>query len=374
MDKSNENYTGLKTQYFSLGDLLAVGLMLATGLYFIVTSLIKIVDLFFGPMDSYILLSNSIGIAAGIGLIYGAYRFVTKSNFLKSIADGLFVEAIYERLEPLLADIAETRASYDVLNEKVENINFNINDIRKSIEEGRKQTDNDVTPIQYAMRNITHQFHYIMLITVTASLYLFMFNNPGGVIPYLSPIVFVLWWGLITSHSNLWEEAKAWYWVAVPILFIPMYSILITALYTPSTMLMVMYIGLSIYVLLYYSWCERKTRGILPFGIGERIQNLKDIIRSEVQSEEKEKIEEQEVKQVTINPYLIGLILTVLSIFMFAAAMIGYLMEVKVLPFSWQTLGLDITWTPFYSYGLIGSGTIFLLTGYFFVNKFRRKE
>ena len=370
MDKLNDNYRDLKSQYFSLGDILAIGLMIATGLYFIITSALKIVDLFIVNMNSFDLILNILGAAAGYGLVYGAFRFVTRSNFLKAIADGLFVEALYDRLEPLLADMAETRASYDVLSERVENLNFNINDIRKSIETGKRQPENDLIPFQYAFRNITNQFHYIMMTTVTLTLYLFMFYNPSGIIPYLSPIVFVLWWGLITSHSNLWEESKAWYWIAIPILIIPMFSILFTAMTTANTMLFVMYIGLSVYVLLYYVWCERTTRGILPFGIGERIQNLKNMLRSEVKEEKKE----PEKKSNIFHPSQIGIILTILSIILFAISVVGYLIQAKILQFSWQTLGLDITWQPLYSYGLVGLGTLFLLAGYFFVVKFRRLE
>lgn len=370
MDKLNDNYRDLKTQYFSLGDILAIGLMIATGLYFIITSALKIADLFIVNMNSFDLLLNIMGVAAGYGLIYGAYRFVTKANFLKAIADGLFVEALYDRLEPLLADISETKASYDILSEKVDNLNYNVNDIRKSIETGKRQHENELIPLQYAFRNITHQFQYIMMTTVTLTLYLFMFYNPSGIIPYLSPMVFVLWWGLITSHSNLWEEPKAWYWIAIPILIIPMFSILFTALSTANTMLFIMYIGLSVYVFLYYIWCERTTRGILPFGIGERIQNIKNMLRSEGQEQKKE----PEKKLTIFHPYQIGIILTILSIIIFAISVVGYLIQAKILQVSWQTFGLDITWQPLYSYGLVGLGTVLLIVGYFFVIKFRRRE
>ena len=47
MDKSKDNDSGMKTQYFSLGDILALGLMVASGLYFLITSALKIADLFF---------------------------------------------------------------------------------------------------------------------------------------------------------------------------------------------------------------------------------------------------------------------------------------------------------------------------------------
>jgi hypothetical protein len=295
---------------------------------------------------------------------------VTKSNFLKAIADGLFVETFYDRLGPLLTDIAESRASYDILNERIENLNFNVNDIRKSIETGKGQQEKDLIPLQYAFRKITHQFHYIMLTTVTLTLYLFMFYNPGGIIPYLGPTVFVLWWGLITSHSNLWEETRAWYWVAIPILIIPMFSILFTALSTANTMLFIMYIGLSVYVLLYYIWCERTTRGFIPFGIGERLQNIKNMLRSEVREQNKE----PEKKPVVFQAYHIGIILTILSIILFSIAFMGSLIQAKILQFSWQTLGLDITWQPMYTYSLVGLGTVLLITGYLFVKKFRRRE
>src|SRR5659263_226649 len=370
MDKSDDNYHGIKTQYFSLGDILALGLMIATGLYFIITSSMKLADLFFGSINSVDLLLNLMGAGAGYGLIYGAYRFVTKSNILKSIADGLFVEAIYDRLEPLLVDIAQISASYDTLSERVDNLNYNVNDIRKSIESGKRQTENDLIPIQYAFGKINHQFHYIMLTTITLTLYLFMFNNPGGILPYLSPIVFVLWWALITSHSNLWELTKAWYWVAIPILIVPLYSILFSALSTANTMLFIMYIGLGLYVISYYMWSEHTTRGILPFGIGERIQNLKNMLRSEATEQKKE----PEEKTIIFYPYQIGTILTILSIIVFAIAVIGYLIQAKILPFSWQTLGLDSNWQPMYSYGLVGLGTVLLISGYFFVIKFRRRE
>ncbi len=370
MDKLNENYHDLKTQYFSLGDILAIGLMIATGLYFIITSALGIVDLFLMNMNSFDLLLNIIRVAAGCGLVYGAYRFVTKSNFLKAIADGLFVETLYDRLEPLLIDISETRTSYDMLNEKIDNLNFNMNDIRKTIETGKGQQGNDPIPLQYAFRNITNQFHYIMMTTVTLTLYLFMFYNPSGILPYLSPMVFVLWWGLITSHSNLWENPKAWYWIAVVILVIPMFSILFTALSTANTMLFVMYIGLSVYVLLYYIWCERTTRGILPFGIGERIQNFKNMLRSEVKEEKKE----PEKKPIVFHPYHIGIVMTMFSIILFAISVIGYIIQAKIIGISWQSLGLDITWQPLYSYGLVGLGTVLLIAGYFFVIKLRRSE
>ncbi|PWB56928.1 MAG: hypothetical protein C3F06_00095 [Candidatus Methanoperedenaceae archaeon] len=370
MDKLNENYRDLKTQYFSLGDILAIGLMIATGLYFIITSALKISDLLFFNMNSFDLLLNIMGAAAGFGLIYGAYRFVTKSNYLKSIVDDLFIEALYDRLDPLLSEIAQISGSYDELSERVEDLNYNVNDIRKTIEGGKRQPENDLIPLQYVFRNITHQFNYIMMTTVTLTIYLFMFNNPSALLPYLSPIVFVLWWGLITTHSNLWEETRAWYWIAIPILIVPMFSVIFAALSTTNTMLLLMYFGLAVYILLYYVWCERTTRGIIPFGIGERIQNIKNILRSEGQEQKKE----PEKKLNIFQPYHIGIILTILSIIIFAISMIGYLIQTKILQVSWQTFGLDIVWQSQYSYGLIGLGTVLLIAGYFFVIKFRRRE
>lgn len=368
MDRQKDD-VDLKTSYFSLGDLLALGLMIATGLYFIITSALKIAAMFFGTMNTFDLLLNIAGAAAGYGLIFGAYRFVTRSNFLKAIADRIFVEALYDRIEPLLRDIAETKAGYDILSERVDNLNYNVNDIRKSIELGKTNPHNNLIPVQYAIKNITNQFQYTMLTTITLALYMFMVYYPQWYVPYISPLTFVLWWALITSQHDLWELPTAWYWVAIPLLFIPMYTILFTALYSANAMFGTMYLGLGTYVLSYYIWCEYTTRGILPFGIGERIHNIKTMLRKAQAPVPEAK---PEVKKRVFRPSYIGSILIMLSILVFAISIVGFLIERKILKISWQMLGLDITWQPLYSYSLIALGTLLLAAGYVFVVKFRR--
>ncbi len=366
MEKPQYDYHDLKTPYFSFGDILALGLMLATGLYFIITSTLKIGVLFFGTMDTFDFFVGIMGSIVGFGLIFGAYRFVKRSSFLKAIADSIFVEAIYDRLEPLLADIAETRASYDILNERIENLNYNMNDIRKSIELGKNKPPNDLVPMQYAIRDIKYLFQYTMLVTITLAMYMFMFYNPSSLVPYISPFVYVLWWALITSQHELWEVPKAWYWVAIPLLFIPMYTILFTALFTVNIMLLVMYLGLGAYSLAYYVWCEYTARGILPFGIGERIRNIRTMIKKpEV------KAKPEELKPL-LRPYYIGSILIILAILVFAFSITGYLIENNLVNISWQTIGLNITWQPMYFYALMVLGTLLLAIGSIFVVRFRK--
>ncbi len=365
MDKPQYDYHDLKTPYFSFGDILAMGLMLATGLYFIITSALKIGVMVFGSMDMVDLFTSVLSAIAGFGLIYGAYRFVKRSTYLKAIADSIFVEALYDRLEPLLSDIAETKASYDILNERIDNLNFSMDDIRKSIELGKSSPSSDLIPVQYAIKKITYQFQYTMLTTITLGIYMFMFYNPGVIVPYLSPLVYVIWWAVITSQHDLWEVPKAWYWVALPLLFIPMYTILFTALYTVNLMLLVMYLGLSVYVLAYYVWCEYTARGILPFGIGERIHNIKIMIK-------KPEMPVKEDRKPVMRPYYTGSFLIIIAILVFVFSMIGYLIENRLVNITWQTIGLEITWQPLYFYALMALGTLLLVIGSIFVIKFRK--
>ena len=367
MDKPQYDYHDLNTSYFSFGDILAIGLMLATGLYFIITSALRIGALVFGIMDTLDLMTSIISAVVGYGLIYSAYKFVKRSANLKAIADSIFVETLYERLEPLLADISETKVSYDMLSEKIDSLNYNVNDIRKSIELGKNVSSGDIVPLQYAIRNIKHQFQNTMLTTFTLAMYMFMFYNPSDIVPYLSPVIYILWWALITSQHDLWEVPKAWYWVAVPILFIPMYTILFTALYTANIMLLVMYIGLGAYVLSYYIWSEYTARGIFPFGIGERIHNIKTMLKKPEVPREK-----PEVNKPAMRPGYIGSIMIILAILVFAFSILGYLIENKLISISWQTLGLDIAWQPLYLYGLTALGALLLVIGSIFVVRFRK--
>ncbi len=368
MDRPNNDTRDLATPYFSFGDILAMGLIIASGMYFIVTSGLKIAELLSGSMNELDVFISIITAAVGCGFLFAAYRFIKRAAFLKAIADSIFVEAIYDRLEPLLSDIAETRAGYDILSERIDNLNYNVNDIKKSIDMGKIEKSGELVPMQFAIRNISHQFHYVLLTTITLAMYIFMFYNPGALTPYLSPLTYIIWWAVITSQHDLWEETKAWYWVAIPLLIIPMFSILFTALFTVNYMLLVMYVGLGSYIILYYVWCERKVKGILPFGIGERIHNIKAMLK---------KKDVREVKPHTtklIHPSHIGSILMFLSILVFAVALLGYIIENSIVNLTWEMIGIDIKWEPVYSYAAMGLGILLLATGYFFVVKFRRRE
>lgn len=371
MDRPNNDTRDLATPYFSFGDILAMGLMIAAGLYFIVTSGLKIAEILFGSMNELDFFISIITAAVGYGFLFSAYRFIKRAAFLKAIADSIFVEALYDRLEPLLSDIADTKADYDILSERIDNLNYNVNDVRKTIEMGKGDSPGEFVPMQLALRNINYQFQYVMITCITLAFYMFMFYNPGTITPYLSPLTYVIWWAIITSQHDLWEETNAWYWVAVPLLVLPMYSIIFSALFTPNYMLLVMYVGLGLYILLYYVWCEHKARGILPFGIGERIQSIKAMMK------EQEVQEIQELKSQTtklVRPSYIGSILMILSVLVFAIALVGYLIENRIANLTWQMVGLDIKWEPVYSYSAIGLGILLFVMGYFFVVKLRRQE
>ncbi len=368
MERLHNENRDLATPYFSFGDILAMGLMIAAGLYFIVTSGLKIVELIFGSMNEIDFFISLVSAAIGYGFLFAAYRFIKRAEILKAIADSVFIEALYDRLEPLLAEIAETRAGYDVLSERVNNLNYNVNDVRKTIEMGTEISSGELIPLQLAMKNIRYQFQYVMLASITLAFYMFMFYNPGTITPYLSPITYVIWWAVITSQHELWEETKTWYWVAVPLLVIPMFSILFTAFFNVNYTLLVMYIGLGAYIILYYIWCERKARGIWPFGIGERIHNIKSMLKKPEVREEK-----PQTKKI-VRPSHIGILMIILSVLVFAIAVLGYVIENRIVNLTWQMIGIDIKWEPVYSYGAIGLGILLLATGFFFVIKLRRPK
>lgn len=365
--KQNDN-RNLATTYFSFGDILAIGLMIAAGLYFIITSGFRIAELIFGSMNELDLSISLMTAILGYGFLFAAYRFIRRAAFLKAIADSIFIETLYDRLEPLLADIAETKAGYDILSERIDNLNYNVNDIKKSIEMGKTNLSGELVPVQFAMKKIGYQFQYVMLTSITIAIYMFMFQNPGVLTPFLGPVTYILWWAVITAQHGLWEETKAWYWVAVIILLMPMTSILFSALFTPQYMLLVMYIGLGAYVILYYIWAEVKTRGIIPFGIAERLKNIRAMTKKQEASQEK-----QETKKI-VHPSYIGSALLVLSVIVFLIALLGYLFENNVANLTWQMIGLDIKWEPVYSYASMMLGILLLATGYYFLIKLRRLE
>ena len=267
---------GHSRTYMSGFDKIAVAVLLTVGLFYLISSIIQITYVFTDEFDSLIFLREATHIFAGAVLIFGAIRFIKKNTYLERIVDNMFEEIIYDRFEPVLRDIAEVQVGYDSVSSQIKSLNYSINDLKKSIEfapaAGTYQAQEASTSA--SLRRVYNLFMYVVVLNITLAVYMFMIYYPQWYIPYLSPLLFVMWWVVITYEYNQWDNSSAWMWVFAPILILPIYTMVFGLLTSTNQMFAIMYLVLGLYAVLYYTWSMYNASGTLPLGLHKKLEDI----------------------------------------------------------------------------------------------------
>ncbi|MBU4373942.1 MAG: hypothetical protein KJ714_05775, partial [Euryarchaeota archaeon] len=217
-----------------------------------------------------------------------------------------------------------------------------------------------------------------VLINITLATFLFMLQYPLEYIPYAVTIVYIVWWAVITAEFKLWNVESVWIWVFVPILILPVYTIIMNAYLRDYQMFGSLFIGLVIYVFIYYSWCSNMVRGVLPFDLHIALAELKKKLKEKPEEEPKKpsiSMPRIELKMpFKLNLYHPGISMVIGSIVLFASAWFGFSIQNGYIPnVTWDALGLNgFVWKPLFSYALTFIGMILLVAGYSIVLKSRR--
>ncbi len=263
--------------YMSGLDKIAVVVLLTVGLFYLISSIFQISYVFTDEFDSLIFAREATHIFAGAILVYGAVRFIRKNTYLERIVDNMFEEIIYDRFEPVLRDIAEVQVGYDSVSSQIKSLNYSINDLKKSIEfapsTGGYYQPQEVST-SASLRRVYNLFMYVVLLNVTLAVYMFMIYYPQWYIPYLSPLLFVMWWVVITYEYNQWDNSSAWMWVFAPILILPIYTMVFGLLTSTNQMFAIMYLALGLYAVTYYTWSMYNASGTLPFGLHKKLEDI----------------------------------------------------------------------------------------------------
>ncbi len=267
---------GHSRSYMSGFDKIVVVVLLTVGLFYLVSSIIQISYVFTDEFDSLIFIREAAQIFAGAVLIFGAIRFIRKNTYLERIVDQMFEEIIYDRFEPVLRDIAEVQVGYDSVSSQIRSLNYSINDLKKSIEFAPGAGTYQIQDISTSasLRRVYNLFMYVVILNVTLAVYMFMIYYPQWYIPYLAPLLFVMWWVVITYEYNQWNNSSAWMWVFAPILILPIYTMVFGLLTSTNQMFAIMYLGLGLYAVSYYTWSMYNASGTLPFGLHKKLEDI----------------------------------------------------------------------------------------------------
>lgn len=360
-----------EVRHLSPGEYIVVIIMILTSLYLLVTSFFPLVYNIATSFEPVNFLMNLFYFVLGIGVLAGAFLVFKKETHLEHIADDTFDQVVYKRLEPVLHDVADVQVGLTDVFTKLDMMNLNIEKLGTA-RETTAQIPQEAVPAQTSM-----YVKYVTLINITLATFLFMLQYPLEYIPYAVTVIYIIWWTVITQEFKLWNVESVWMWVFVPILILPVYTIIMNAYLRDYQMFGSLFIGLCAYVVAYYSWCSNMVRGVLPFDLHIALAEFKKKLKEKPAETPKARISMPHIDlkiPLKLNLYQLGISMVIGAIVLFASAWFGFSIEHGLIPnLTWKTLGMEeFTWKPVYSYALTFLGVLFLGFGFSIVLKFRR--
>lgn len=218
--------------------------------------------------DIYGVLVDLIFLVIGIFLGYFAVRIYKKSVYYEGLVSSAFDEGIYKRLEPVLRKIAEASVEMEDLDGRLNKIDHMVQTV---MEEQVKAGKSSVTEVEKSIAlgiSLGFVVKTIFLTIITMSGFLFMIYTSIGAVHFATLAFYVLWWLLITSEFQLFDNMTAWLLVFVPILLVPVGFMILDAFIGINNVIALFYGLLALYAIIYFSWTVYVSKGILPFGFG----------------------------------------------------------------------------------------------------------
>ena len=238
--------------------------VLCTSVYLIAISVFPVMYNLTGEFERNDFIFNAILLLIGTGSLFGSIRFIKKSILFEQLLDLGFEKGIYARLEPILNDIVESQVSMNDVAEELKYMNTNIDRLQK-----RSHSTGTGEGVVSVREEIFRFLRLVLLINVSLAVFIYLLRAYGTIIPYAMAMLFVLWWAEITFEFRMWKNSWVWAWVFVPILTIPITTILADLLYGDAILVAAMSVVLVIYAAAYYTWGRYLVERTLPFGISE---------------------------------------------------------------------------------------------------------
>ncbi len=349
-------------RYLSPKEYASIISMTIASAYLLLTSFFPLVYNFTSSFEPLDFLKNLLYFITGLGTISGVFYYLRKETYLQHIADQIFERVIYQRLEPVLKDVAEVQVGINNMQGQLEMMNINIGALSD-----KKTQASCAIPDQ-----MTYYSKYIVLINITLAAFLFMLQYPLGYIPYAVTVLFLLWWIIITAEYKLWNIEIAWTWAFFPIILLPVYTIIMNAYLEDYQLFGSLSIGLCIYIISYYYWCSYIVKGVLPFDLQDVIKNIHEK-NPGANASQRIGFPKINLKLNALSRHNIAMGLILLSIALFGISWFGYAIQHDLIPYiTWETLGMEgFEWSSSYTYFLNISGILLILTGFKFLKQIK---
>ena len=209
----------------------------------------------------------------GLCAFWGGITLAKRTIVMEQMIDMGFENGVYNRLEPILEEIAGTQVVIDKMDERLDNMNINIDRLKKRSVEFKIPGTEPAFGIDIT-EQISRFLRLIILINITLATFIFLSRFIPSYTPFVLTMLYVLWWLEITYEYTLWKRSSAWWWVFIPILTIPITTMMGNLVVRSDILLGSMGIGLAIYASAYFTWSKYMIEGTLPFDLNKTINEI----------------------------------------------------------------------------------------------------
>lgn len=199
--------------------------------------------------------------------IYFIFNIIRKKIVTEALIDTAFQHGVYARLQSLIENIATSQMGTDIVMDRLYDLDTKVESLLKERRPDVQRVGTDIMQESVALgTSLKFMIKTIFMIVLTMAIFMFLVNFAlGAVTPYVTLIIFVMWWLFITNEYSLWKETDAWTFVFFPIIMVPVSVIVISNFVEYNVMMALLYLFVGLYSLLYYVWAIYKTTGSLPF-------------------------------------------------------------------------------------------------------------
>jgi hypothetical protein len=270
---TSEMSTPLRLSFFEKIGLICAIIFFAIVLIFTLFS--AVIDIFvkFNFANIFI---DILFIWGSLMMLYLFINLIRKKVVTETLIDVAFQQGVYQRLEPVLENIAEEQVGIDVVLDRLSTLDKKVENISKA---GRSETK-ETGPVG-TVRGIVAEmlreeiilgtslrflFKAMFMVILTMAAFMFFVSFDLGLItPYVVLSIFFLWWLFITGEYSLWNETGSWIFIAFPIIMIPVTVIVVSSYLNYNVLMAMLYSFIGIYTFTYFIWAVYKTTGSIPF-------------------------------------------------------------------------------------------------------------
>lgn len=182
-------------------------------------------------------------------------RYMTMEKIAKEKLD---MEWDY-KIKPVVNLLRDTIGRVNVMEEDIAQTDRKIN---TTLDYVTKAQNMDVSSIYiYPGASFKFMIKVLILIVFTFSALVYVSEYPLGIVHYFLLMIYLVWWGLITSEYKLFDNKNAWIWALIAIMLVPSLGMILDAIIGVNSMIGILFFMMLVYVYSYYSWAAYITIG-----------------------------------------------------------------------------------------------------------------